>query len=66
MEITLNGEARELEGVEDVGALLERLGIEGRRVAVMVNGSIVKREQWAGSPVREGDVVEVLQMVGGG
>jgi sulfur carrier protein len=65
MAITLNGQPHHAEA-EDVATLLAALGVEGRRVAVMVNGAIVKRERWEATPIREGDVVEVLQMVGGG
>jgi sulfur carrier protein len=64
----LNGETRDLEGADglSVRALLERLELAGRRVAVAINSEVVPRSRFAEVSVREGDAVEVIQAVGGG
>ena len=46
--------------------LLERLGIDPRRVAVEHNLTIIKRHRQAETVVNEGDEVEIVNFVGGG
>jgi thiamine biosynthesis protein ThiS len=64
--ITLNGERHELDAPVTVAALLAHLGIDSRRVAVEHNLVIVKRAAFEEVVIRDGDVVEVVNFVGGG
>jgi len=66
MRIQLNGEPFELPDGENVEALLTRLDLVGRRVAVELNLDIVPRSQHAATALREGDQVEVVHAIGGG
>ncbi|MGH8483892.1 MAG: sulfur carrier protein ThiS [Pseudomonas sp.] len=66
MRIQLNGESFELPDGENVEALLTRLDLVGRRVAVELNMDIVPRSQHAATALREGDQVEVVHAIGGG
>jgi sulfur carrier protein len=66
MHIQLNGETLELPDGESVSALLTRLDLAGRRVAVELNLDIVPRSQHASTVLREGDQVEVVHAIGGG
>ena len=66
MVITLNGERHELDAPVTIAALLALLGIDSRRVAVEHNLVVVKRAAFGEVVVREGDVVEVVNFVGGG
>jgi len=66
MEIRLNGEPRAVgEGISVVD-LLETLGLADRKVAVERNQDIVPRDHYATTRLEAGDVVEVVQFVGGG
>lgn len=64
--ITLNGEPFELDRPMSVIALLERLEIDPRRVAVEHNTTIVKRQRFPEVIVGDGDQVEIVNFVGGG
>jgi thiamine biosynthesis protein ThiS len=66
MTITLNGERFELDGPTTVSALLSRLDIDARKVAVEHNIVVVKRAAFGETVVREGDPVEIVNFVGGG
>lgn len=66
LKIRLNGEPYELTGPTTVGALLQHLGIDSRRVAVERNVIVVKRAEYDATPVVEGDEIEVVNFVGGG
>ncbi|MUF05434.1 sulfur carrier protein ThiS [Pseudomonas sp. CCM 7893] len=66
MRIQLNGESFELPDGETVVALLTRLDLTGRRVAVELNQDIVPRSQHAETTLTEGDQVEVVHAIGGG
>ncbi|MBA1427412.1 sulfur carrier protein ThiS [Pseudomonas orientalis] len=66
MRIQLNGEPLELPDGETVAALLARLDLTGRRVAVERNLDIVPRSQHEVTALSEGDHVEVVHAIGGG
>ena len=66
MNLTINGENRSLAPVESLHALVEQLGMKSDRVAIELNREIVPRDQWAQTPIRDGDRLEIVHFVGGG
>ncbi len=66
MEIRLNGEPRDVGDGIFLTDLLRDLGLGERRVAVERNHDIVPRDQYATTRLAAGDVLEVVQFVGGG
>ncbi len=66
MQITLNGDKTDLPGPLTVLALLERLGIDPRLVAVEHNGLVVKRLHYGDRLITDGAEVEIVAFVGGG
>jgi sulfur carrier protein len=66
MTILLNGEPHELPESLSVAALLGRLSIDPRTVAVECNRLVVKRDRYADTLVPDGAEVEIVAFVGGG
>jgi thiamine biosynthesis protein ThiS len=66
LRITLNGDPHDLTGPLSVADLLIRLEIDPRRVAVEHNLTVVKRDAFDRTMVRDGDEVEIVNFVGGG
>ena len=66
MNLTINGEQRVLGSPETLAALVEQLGMKSDRVAIELNRTIVPREQWAQTPLKDGDRLEIVHFVGGG
>ena len=66
MRITVNGKPREVEREMDLPSFLAANNIDPRLVAVAINGDVIPKGEYAGARVREGDVLEVVRMVGGG
>lgn len=66
MEIVVNGERRPVEEGTTVLALLSGLALADTRVAVERNRTLVRRADFAGTVLREGDAVEIVTFVGGG
>ncbi len=66
MNIRLNGTPLALPVPCTLSDLLAAQGLAARRVAVEVNGEIVPRGRHAEYVLAEGDVVEVVQALGGG
>jgi thiamine biosynthesis protein ThiS len=66
MTIMLNGEPYELPAPTTVGALLERLGIDPRLVAVEHNRVVVKRSRYGDTMIEAGGEVEIVAFIGGG
>ncbi|MBN2290053.1 MAG: sulfur carrier protein ThiS [Candidatus Glassbacteria bacterium] len=66
MTVTVNGEKRQLVEGSTVADLLADIGIRGRRLAVERNRETVSRDSYRSTPVRDGDVYEVVVLIGGG
>lgn len=66
MNVMVNGQQQHMEEGMTVTRLLEELKIAPERVVVELNLAILKRAQHAGTVLKEGDQVEIVQFVGGG
>lgn len=66
LTLKLNGETRELVAPMTVAQLVEILGYTGKRIAVERNGEIVPKGLHGGTPLENGDVLEIVVAVGGG
>jgi thiamine biosynthesis protein ThiS len=64
--LKINGKPVLLDGPTSVLAYLERLGVSPRSVAVEHNGAIIERDAYALTTLGDGDVLEIVRMVGGG
>ena len=64
--IRVNGASRALAPSQSVADLVRDLALEGKRVAVELNGEIVPRSRYAHTPLGAGDRVEIVGAVGGG
>ena len=68
LEITVNGERRFFRRSMTVLELLKEIGVEIREVglAVAVNGEVVPKSEYGKRSLKDGDRVEIVQLVGGG
>jgi thiamine biosynthesis protein ThiS len=66
MELVINGERREFPDDATVAAVLEHFAVDAARAVVELNREIVPREKYDATPVAEGDVLELVEIVGGG
>jgi thiamine biosynthesis protein ThiS len=66
MRIRVNGKEKSFDGPLTVALLLERLGMDPRLVVVEKNGMIVERSELGKEEIGEGDVLEIVRLVGGG
>jgi len=65
VKIVLNGEDREVTATT-VTALIDEIGLDGRKVAVERNLEIVPRSQYLATALDDGDRLEIVHFVGGG
>jgi sulfur carrier protein len=66
MQIRLNGEAKEVDEGATLQALVEQLAFAPDRLAVELNYEVIRRAEWPGVRLSEGDRVEIVHFVGGG
>jgi thiazole synthase/sulfur carrier protein len=66
IEVTVNGDVRQVEAGLSVTQLLERLGLQPRLVVVEHNREILDRVSYDATPVQAGDNLELVHFVGGG
>jgi len=66
IEVTINGDRRQVDGGQTLAEFLTGLRLEPRVVVVERNGVIVARDRLAETPVQEGDTLEIVQMMAGG
>jgi len=64
--LQVNGKRIELDTPTLLTDYLENLGVTPRGVAVEHNGMIIERDAYVTTTLRDGDVVEIVRMVGGG
>ncbi|MBB4715808.1 sulfur carrier protein ThiS [Streptomyces luteogriseus] len=66
MNISVNGEPRDVRPGTALDAVVRSLTAAPSGVAAALNETVVPRTQWPATPLSEGDRVEVLTAVQGG
>jgi sulfur carrier protein len=68
MNVTVNGEPREVGAGATVASVMEMLDVTpgARGVAVALDGEVVSRGRWADTQLHDGSMVEVVAAIGGG
>jgi sulfur carrier protein len=66
MKIVVNGETREVEAGFTVRQLVELVTPKGAAAAAELNKELVPRRAQETTPLNEGDIVEIVTLVGGG
>ncbi|MCU1258037.1 MAG: thiamine biosynthesis protein ThiS [Bryobacterales bacterium] len=66
MQVTINGETRDVERGRTILELLRDLEITPDRVAVELDRAIVKKTRWETTELRDGAKLEIVHFVGGG
>ena len=64
--LLVNGKRVELDAATSLLDYIAKLGVEPRAVAVEHNGKILERSEYESAVLGDGDVVEIVRMVGGG
>ena len=67
MFVNLNGKTHEIKLGLTLIDLIEELGLAERKaIAIALNGEVLKREDYAGIVLSEGDSLEIVRAIGGG
>jgi len=66
ISLVVNGKNCELEAPTPLNDYLRRAGLADRRIAVAVNGVVLRKEEFEGTLLQQDDRVEIVRPVGGG
>jgi len=66
VRLTINGEARMVQGARDIAGLIAVLELDARKVAVERNLEIVPRSAYGATAIADGDRIEIVHFIGGG
>ena len=66
MRITINGQKKEIFQTQNLRDVVGQFASSPAVVIAEVNGTIIKKSQWGGIPVHDGDTIELVSFVGGG
>jgi sulfur carrier protein len=66
MQVTVNGEKKQLPAGTRVAGLIELMGLGKQPCAVEVNRALVPKREHAIKELSDGDTIEVVTLVGGG
>ena len=66
MELKINGIVKEVEEGITISRFLETMKTPAMGIAVELNGEIIPRSRHESTVLKEGDVLEIVKMVGGG
>jgi len=65
-KIQLNGDSYEINRGSNLNELLNKLKIQKNKVAIEVNGEIVKKDKYISLVLNKDDKVEIVHFIGGG
>ena len=65
MEIQLNGEPFSCDDDTTLEQLTHQMGLYGKRIAIELNEEIKPADQFSHIQLKPGDIVEVVQAIGG-
>ena len=66
MRVYVNGEAREFSSPLSLAQLISELDLPPARIAVELNRTVVRRNDWANTELHDDDRIEIVHFVGGG
>jgi thiamine biosynthesis protein ThiS len=66
VHVTINGEAKQLNGAMTLNELLLFLRLDPKKIAVERNLEIVPRSAYGRTPIADGDRIEIVHFIGGG
>ena len=66
MNLTINGKTRQCDAPLTVDKLIASLQLDADRVAVEHNRIVLLKGDFAATPLSDGDILEIVQFVGGG
>ena len=66
MKLQINGEAREAPALATVADLAAWLEVPTFGSAIELNGTVIRRADHPATPLKDGDRLEVVRLVGGG
>ncbi|UVI33749.1 sulfur carrier protein ThiS [Paenibacillus spongiae] len=61
----MNGRTEQT-AASNVIELIQQLGLEGKRIVVELNGSILARDEWSRAEIENDAELELVHFVGGG
>jgi sulfur carrier protein len=66
MILRINGEERRLPELVTVSDLVQHLALPASTLLIEHNGAALRRSEWEGARLREGDRIELLRIAAGG
>ena len=66
MNLSINGELREISGVRTLPELIEVLDLPADALLIEHNGLALLRAEWTARPLTDGDRIEFLRITAGG
>ena len=64
--LSINGKPHRFDDGINVAQVLERMALNGKRLALEKNGEIVPRSRFTQEKLQDGDKLEIVVAVGGG
>jgi thiamine biosynthesis protein ThiS len=66
LRVYVNGDSKELSTPISLAELITQLDLPAARIAVELNRSVVRRNDWTTTLLQDDDRIEIVHFVGGG
>ena len=66
INIRVNGSDTEIENLTHLEDLVDSMEVKKQGLIAELNNNIIHRERWKETTIHEGDVIELINFVGGG
>jgi sulfur carrier protein len=66
MNVSINGEMKQVPDGMTLDELVEYLSLPPRRMAIELNKHVIRKQDWENTKLDERDTIEIVHFVGGG
>jgi thiamine biosynthesis protein ThiS len=66
MQVTINGQNKEVSSEMNLIQLLKNLELPTERIAIELNKDVIRKKDWEQIKVSDQDKIEIIHFVGGG
>ena len=66
MKVTINGQIKDISNAANIADIVGQFCANKKHIITEVNGTLVPRDDWNKTSLKEGDAIELVSFVGGG
>ena len=66
MQVSLNGKPHTFDNISTLEHIIQQFCKNNKHIIAELNGAIITSKLWSQTPIKNGDIIELVSIVGGG